>query len=122
MMPEEIHHATSQRWLSAHLTAGNRIAGPSLVLVEVAAAVTRQSGDTSLGQRALDLLSGLPTLHLVGLNRQLASSAARLAAELHLRGADAVYVATAQLLALPLITWDREQLTRAAGRIAVRTP
>jgi predicted nucleic acid-binding protein len=48
--------------------------------------------------------------------------AARCALDLRLRGADAVYVAVAHSLQVPLITWDREQLTRAAGRIAVRTP
>ncbi len=64
----------------------------------------------------------LPVLHLVTLHRQLGISAAQLAADLHLRGADAVYVAIAEALSLPLVTWDREQLTRAAGRIAVRTP
>ena len=43
-------------------------------------------------------------------------------AVLRLRGADATYVAVAQRLDLPLITWDREQLERASRLITVRSP
>lgn len=108
LMPGEVHHATSQRWLFAHLGAGGRVIGPSLVLVEIAAAITRQSGDTLLGQRALNLMLELPALHLVGVNRQMGVHAAQVAADLHLRGADAVYVAVADQLRAPLVTWDQE--------------
>jgi predicted nucleic acid-binding protein len=44
------------------------------------------------------------------------------AADLGLRGADAVYVALAHQLGLTLVTWDREQLTRTASMIVSRTP
>jgi predicted nucleic acid-binding protein len=44
------------------------------------------------------------------------------AAARSLRGADAVYVALADLLDLPLVTWDREQRERAGRRVRVITP
>ena len=53
---------------------------------------------------------------------ELALPAAELASELRLRGADAVYVAMTHRLGVPLVTWDREQLERAAVRIEARTP
>jgi predicted nucleic acid-binding protein len=39
-----------------------------------------------------------------------------------LRGADAVYVATASLFAAELVTLDREQLTRGAKIVRMLTP
>ena len=52
----------------------------------------------------------------------LADVALRLAAHLHLRGADATYVALAQHLDVPLVTWDDELLQRTGGIISVYTP
>jgi predicted nucleic acid-binding protein len=41
---------------------------------------------------------------------------------LPLKGSDAVYVALAERMGIPLITWDNEQLARGAAVIDVRTP
>ena len=48
-----------------------------------------------------------------------ATAAADLAASLGLRGADAVYVAAAEYLHLPLCTLDDDQARRAAYRVEV---
>jgi predicted nucleic acid-binding protein len=64
----------------------------------------------------------LPGLRLLPIDHLLAQAAAALAGRLRLRGADAVYVATAASLRLPLITWDVEQRDRAAAVVDVRTP
>ena len=72
--------------------------------------------------RALSEVSRMPTVRLVALAQTGAVLAARLAALLRLRGADAVYVALATELAMTLVTWDREQLERAANAARVRTP
>lgn len=45
-----------------------------------------------------------------------------LAIDLRLRGADAVYVAVADQLSLPLVSWDVEQRERAAARVEVIVP
>ena len=60
--------------------------------------------------------------HIMPIDRQLGQLAAQLAARLQLCGADAVYVALARQLGLPLVTWDNEQRTRAATIIPVQTP
>ena len=122
LTPGEVHHAASQRWLAAHLAAGGQVVAPTLLLVEVAGAVARQSGDIALGRQAINLVLSLPVLYLVALDRQLSFSAAQLAADLHLRGADAVYVAVAEFVGIPLVTWDHEQLTRIGSRIIAHTP
>ena len=51
---------------------------------------------------------------LVDLDHQRARLTADVAADLRLRGADATYVAAAQELNLPLVSWDREQIERGA--------
>ncbi len=37
-------------------------------------------------------------------------------------GADALFVASAELLDVPLVTWDREQRERAGNRVTCITP
>jgi predicted nucleic acid-binding protein len=122
LSPGEVGHLPSRRWLTAHLGTGGQVIAPALLLVEVAGAVARRSGDALLGELAMNAVLILPALYLIELDGRLSMHAARLAADLRLRGADAVYVALAHQLGIPLITWDREQLTRAAARIAVQTP
>ena len=92
------------------------------MLPEVAGAIARRTGDARLARRAMDRLLRLANLRLIPLDRVLAGSAASLAAGLKLRGADAVYVAVAQLLDLPLVTLDREQLARAGGAVTASRP
>ncbi len=68
------------------------------------------------------LLSRLPALRIVAVDSELAEAAARLAGDQRLRGADAVYVALAKRLSLPLVTWDLEQVSRASEVIHARAP
>jgi predicted nucleic acid-binding protein len=88
----------------------------------VAGAVARRTGEFRLAKRAVDTLLRLPALRLVAVDGPLARAAAELAARLRLRGADAVYVATAERLDLPLVTWDQDQAVRASRLIPVRAP
>ena len=48
--------------------------------------------------------------------------AAEIATHLKLRGADAVYVAVAERLKLPLVTWDGEQRSRASVLVSTSVP
>ena len=45
-----------------------------------------------------------------------------MAANLQLRGADAVYVAVAHSMGIPLVTWDQELRVRSSGFIEVLQP
>jgi predicted nucleic acid-binding protein len=75
-----------------------------------------------MGNRAIALLQQLPNARLVPVDRPLAVLAAGIAAELYLRGADALYVALARRLSVALVTWDGEQLARAQGAVEAVTP
>jgi predicted nucleic acid-binding protein len=104
------------------MAAGGLFVAPTLVLSEVAGAIVRRTGDATFTQRVIQSLLNLPNLRLVPLDRQLGQLSAYLAIRLRLRGADAVYVATAQRLNLRHITWDDEQRTGTGGVIVARTP
>src|SRR2546426_8527336 len=93
-----------------------------VLLPEVAAAVARRTGDPRLARRAVDAVLRLPALRLVQVDDVLARSAAGIAGRLRVRGADAVYIATATGLRLPLVTWDSEQRDRAARLVEVLVP
>jgi predicted nucleic acid-binding protein len=61
-------------------------------------------------------------VQLIPLDDALIDTAAELAADYALRGADAVYVAVARRHNCTLVSLDREQCERAAAIVATRTP
>jgi predicted nucleic acid-binding protein len=64
----------------------------------------------------------LPNTVMVALDEGLARQAAAFAAQHKLRGADAVYLASAALFAAELVTLDREQLKCGAAIVQTLTP
>jgi predicted nucleic acid-binding protein len=120
LVESDAHHATSRRWLSQVLTEGEAIAAPVLLLAEIAGAIARQTGNSTLGQKTIDRLLSIPNLRLVSLGHGLGIEAARVAAAQRLRGADATYVALAAALGVALVSWDKEQLERAGIVTAIR--
>jgi predicted nucleic acid-binding protein len=122
LLPQDAKHAATRGWLERHLRDGGLTASPALALAEVAGAVARRTGSARLGTRAVQALLDLPGLRLIAVDQRLAMRAARLAAELSLRGADAVYVAAALDLGLPLVSWDVEQRERGRRLVRVHTP
>ncbi len=122
LVPEDPRHTDSRKWLEAQLRGGTLLVAPVIMLAEVSGAIARRTGDTALGHRAVDVLLAVPTLRLTPIDDRLGSEAARLAAQLRLRGTDAVYVAAAALLGVPLVTWDIEQRERAQPVVKANEP
>jgi predicted nucleic acid-binding protein len=122
LVPHDVNHATSRGWLQARLAGDDLLVAPVLLLVEVAGAVSRRTRRPSLAKRAIEVMMRLPGLRLVPVDSRLGRAAAQLAADLGLRGADAIYVATAHQLGITLVTWDVDQCERAGRLIVVQTP
>jgi predicted nucleic acid-binding protein len=116
------HHVRVIRWFDAREAEGGLFIAPSLMLPEVAGAISRRTGAARLARRATRALLALPSLRLVVLDAELSEQAAELASDLSLRGADAVYAAVALRLEVPLVTLDREQRERSAAAIEVASP
>lgn len=119
LVPADRHHAFSRDWLEHQDRSGRFVIGPALLLPELAAAISRRTGRPRFAHEAVRRLLRIAALRLVALDYELATEAARLAADLRLRGADSVYVAVAHRLHLPLLTLDAEQRDRAARVVDV---
>lgn len=117
----DANNAASRHWLEEAASIGASVV-PILALAEVAGAIARRTGSAERGAMAARRIEAMPGLRVIELDAVLGRSAADLAARLRLRGADAVYVATALSLSIPLVTWDDELLARAAAVVEARQP
>lgn len=120
--PYEPGNEESRRFLDLLREQGVPIIVPTLLLPEVAAAVSRGRGDADLARRFAAALRQLPHLVLTPLDETLAWQAAEIAAQHRLRGSDAVYAAVALRFGSTLVTLDQEQRDRVSGIIPARLP
>jgi predicted nucleic acid-binding protein len=122
VLPMDVHHAASHRYVRDASHTGVQLVAPRLLLAEVGGAVTRRLNNSTLGVSAIARVRALPYLRLVAVTHRLLADAEQLVCRLHLRGADSIYVAVAERLGVPLISWDKDHITRAAQAITVYTP
>lgn len=115
------HHA-SRLWIKQYITKAGILIAPTLLPIEVAAAISRQTGQIEQARLAIQNLYALSSMRLVPVDLALVQTAVDTAIDLRLRGADATYVAVAHQFGIPLISWDREQLERASRFISTYTP
>ena len=120
--PSEIGHAESTAFLTWVRNTRPRLFLPTLVLAEVAAALSRTGSEAGLAQQYAMAVGQLPNTVMVALDEGLARQSAALGAQHRLRGADAVYLASAALFAAELVTLDREQLERGTAIVQTLTP
>lgn len=118
----DVNHARCRVWLDNQATSGGLLIAPVLMLAEVAGAISRRTNRPGLAHQAIGGLRAIPQVRLVSVDPALADLAAGLAADHALRGTDAVYVATASQLGVPLITLDDEQLKRAKSIVMTSSP
>ncbi len=121
-LPEDKFHLISRSWLIEKTVAGLTFVVPTIMLAEVSGAISRRVGDRQLGYQIVGQIGRLPTLQLVPVDNSLGQASAKIASNHRLRGADAIYVALAQRLQVPLISWDQEQINRVSNLIAAYTP
>lgn len=121
-LPEDAFHQVSRTWLIDVTMAGVFLVAPTIVLAEVSGAIARRTGNSQLGYQIVQQIGQLPTLRLIAVDDGLGQVAAQIASTLRLRGADAVYLAVAHRLQIPLVSWDREQLDRASVLVTTYRP
>ena len=120
--PHEPGTETSRKFLAAVFSSSFQAYSPTLLLVEVAAAIARALNDARVAQALAESVRNLPGQHWVPLDDSLTEEAARLAALGRLRGADAVYAAVAHRYQTILVSRDRQQLDRLQNLIPVLSP
>jgi predicted nucleic acid-binding protein len=108
--------------MERYTAEGGLLVAPALLQIEVAAAIARQTGQPVLAKAAIAFLNSLRVMRFVPLDTVLVSAAVNVAADLQLRAGDASYVAVANQLSIPLVSWDKEQVERASRLVATYTP
>ncbi len=119
---EDVNHHASIVWIERYITEGGIIAAPAFLLIEVAAAVSRQARQPAVGRGTVRDLYHVRAMRFTSPDPLLFWTAVEVAADLQLRAGDAIYVALARQSNIPLVSWDREQLQRARSLIATYTP
>ncbi len=122
LSPTEREHARCASLVTRVIEGGVSLHQPGLFVVEVCATVARRTHNKALALEAGRTTLDAPGLVLHELDHGLAREAAEIAATCALRGADAVYVATARSAGSTLVTLDREVCERAKAMAEVRTP
>jgi predicted nucleic acid-binding protein len=120
--PREPHHAEARALLSQIAEQNRQVYLPEIVLAEIAAAISRGTGQTDLARRLTTSLRRVPNFHFVPVDQELGDRAADIAAKYQIPGCDAVYVALTQQLGAVLITLDHQQRVRVPHGIAARGP
>lgn len=113
--PRDRFHEPSVHFLVSVARNGVLLTCPTLALVETACAVARRAGDAEAGLAAQGRLSAHPMLTLHPMTDRLMDASAELGTRLLLRGADAIYAATAAMADASLISWDAALVTRAGA-------
>lgn len=122
LLAHDSNHTSAVTWVDNHLRGGGRLVAPIMLVLETAGAVVRIAQDKRLARQVVGHLYLLPHLQLVPINQVLIDDAADIAITFGLRGPDALYVAVAKQLGIPLVTFDQEQLTRPASIITTISP
>ena len=120
--PAEAAHRDSKTFMTRVRETSAPVIIPTLVLPEVAAAISRGQGKPELGIAfALELVN-FPNLILVDVDKGMAKLAAETAAHHRLRGSDAVYAAVALRFGSLLVTLDFEQSERLKDVLSMHSP
>lgn len=122
VIPEEKEHLTAARFISACVTGGHRIIIPALAWPEITGNVARRKNDPAKAEIAFLRLSRLPRIKVILLDERFTIAAARIASRLQMRGADAIYAATARKEKATLVTLDSEMRERAVNLLPTQTP
>ncbi len=118
----DINHEASEIWLDQYIAREGLLVEPALLLIEVAASVSRQTGQAMRAKEAINTLRSISRIQIVPLDSVLVQVAVDATIDLQLRAGDSIYVALAHRLNIPLVSWDKEQLQRARSFIVTFTP
>ena len=120
--PSEAGHAASRKFIRLVRQEGPVLIEPTILPVEIAAALARGQEGAARAVEYAHVVLALPTLNLHALDGTSVLQAMRTAVQCRLRGADALYVATAMQYGARLVTLDAEQLERAPASMHACKP
>jgi predicted nucleic acid-binding protein len=113
--PADSFCAPSRLFFRRALAAAVLIHVPAFARVEVACVLARKLRNSLQGERLASLLFKATGVREYPVNATLLAKASSLGTTQFLRGADALYSATAVMVACDLVSWDKEHLQRAGA-------
>jgi predicted nucleic acid-binding protein len=113
--PNDRFYDESQNFLAGVQVSGDRIVLPAFARVEVACALARKLGNPLRARQLSNDVMALSVVEHVPLDADLLERALFQGTGERLRGADALYAATASLNGAKLVSWDNELIERAGG-------
>ncbi|MGH2497049.1 MAG: type II toxin-antitoxin system VapC family toxin [Ktedonobacteraceae bacterium] len=122
LRPSETNHRSSSTWMEQFITKNGFLVSPAMLLIEVAASISRQTGQALRAKEAITKLNSISKIQIFPMDSSLVQMAVDIATDLQLRAGDAIYVALAHQLNIPLISWDKEQIQKASSLITTYTP
>jgi len=120
--PGEAAHSACVEFFTQAVRQHGAFECPTLLLVEIAAAMGRSTRDSQLSRSFVQKTQANPLLRLKPLDTHLAGLSADMALTHFVRGADAVYLAVAHEAGGALITLDEEMKQRGAAIVPSFTP
>lgn len=118
------NHLAATAWVNQRLLIRDSIVEPVWFFAEVATAVSRRVGpqDAANAVALLRYLRRGHVMRFVPMNAALLRNTVDIATTHRIRAGDAVYVALARQLGIPLVSFDNDHLTRASGIVTVIKP
>jgi predicted nucleic acid-binding protein len=113
--PRDRFHADSVACLRACERRRLQLFAPAFAVIETGCALARRMRDCKKALVAARGLQSVPALRLLAMEGDLLAESLALGTECFLRGADALYAATARLTGTTLLTWDHELIERGGG-------
>lgn len=126
LLPHDANHRAARTWIDNHILNGGFFVAPIILVIEVASAIARETLPPNDPQtdahKAVSQLYTLPIMRLVPMDQGLVDEATNLAADHKIRGADALFVAVARQLGVPLVTFDKYQLKQPQAVVVTIRP
>ena len=118
----DAHHADTVPFLRLMESQSTQFAVPAHFLAEIAGVLARTGEVDAIVGVEIRSIETSGRFHITPVTVGLGLLAAEIAQVARIRGADAVFVALARGLDLPLITWDRQQQERGGAFCRTMTP
>lgn len=113
--PGDVFCQQSRAFLTKAVVNGVVIHVPAYARVEVACALARKLRHAAGGRTLADQILATANVQEAPMDSVLLADAATIGTTTFLRGADALYAATAHRTSSALISWDNEHIQRAGG-------
>lgn len=121
-LSEDAHFSNSFRWYEFWIVRKRDLHFPMLVIPEIAGVLSRKGIAPADIAKSIGDIVGSRNISLHELDLTNSLLAARVSSITGLKGADAVFVALAAWLDLPLVSWDKQQRERGAAFCRTMTP